>query len=565
MSKILVTSALPYINGIKHLGNLVGSMLPADVYARYMRMTGNEVLYICATDDHGTPAELGAQKEGKDVAEFCLEKHKVQKEIYEGFNLSFDYFGRTSSEQNIKLTQEIAKQLMANGFIVERDIKQVYSVDDERFLPDRYVEGTCPHCKYEKARGDQCENCTKLLDPTDLINPRSAVSGGTNIEIRESKHLFLLLDKLQPKIKDWVEQKIEWPQVVKGIANKWLKEGLRERCITRDLKWGVPVPFDGFEDKVFYVWFDAPIGYIGATQEWVDEDPSNRSLDEWWKNEDVKYVQFMGKDNVPFHSVMFPGTLLGADAGWKQVDYLKGFSWLNFYGGKFSTSSNRGVFTGQALEEFDADYWRYWLMANAPEGSDTSFSFTSFAEVINKDLNGCLGNFVNRVLKMTESKISAEVPESNEWTALEDELVVELEARLKDYNTHMENMEFRKAIAELRAIWVTGNNYITKAEPWAVIKTDMARAKTILAVCINLVRLFAIISKPVIPASCDKIFEKLGIDSNVEENNKITVNNMKDVLKYLKAGHKFVVGDPAFNRITPEEIEELIQKYGGEE
>ena len=283
MTKYLITSALPYINGIKHLGNLVGSMLPADVYARFLRQKGEEVLYICATDEHGTPAELAALEKNQDVETFCTEQHEVQKDIYSRFHLSFDHFGRSSSAQNTELTQHFCKKLMENGFVEERTIKQVYSVDDGRFLPDRYIVGTCPLCGYEAARGDQCENCTRVLDPTDLINPRSAVSGSSNLEIKDSKHLFLKLPALESRLSAFIdEHEAEWPLVVTSIARKWLKEGLRERCITRDLKWGIPVPVEGFEGKVFYVWFDAPIEYIGSTAEWAEKDPENRDWKSWW-------------------------------------------------------------------------------------------------------------------------------------------------------------------------------------------------------------------------------------------------------------------------------------------
>ena len=348
MTRQLITSALPYINGIKHLGNLVGSMLPADVYARYLRLRGHDVLYICATDEHGTPAELAAAEAGLGVAEFCAEQHELQKEIYAGFRLSFDYFGRSSSTQNTEITQTIARQLHANGFIEERAIRQVYSVADQRFLPDRYIEGTCPHCSYERARGDQCENCTRVLDPTDLLDARSAISGSTDLEVRETSHLFLLQSKLADEVAAWVDgASSQWPVLASSIARKWLDEGLQDRAITRDLEWGVPVPADTWPDlaaegKVFYVWFDAPIEYIGATKEWSDAtgQPPETDWRSWWYDVDdtVHYTEFMAKDNVPFHSVMFPATLLGTREPWKKVDMLKSFSWLNYYGGKFSTS-----------------------------------------------------------------------------------------------------------------------------------------------------------------------------------------------------------------------------------
>ena len=320
MTRILITSALPYINGIKHLGNLIGSMLPADVFARYQRARGADVLFLCATDEHGTPAELAARAANQSVEDYCAEQHEIQKKACAEFGLSFDHFGRTSRAPNHRLTQHFAAALEENGLIEERTDKQVYSIDDARFLPDRYVEGTCPHCAYEKARGDQCDNCGRLLDPTELKNPYSAVSGSRRIEMRDTRHLYLLQSKLQARIADWVAARPDWPLLTKSIAGKWLKEGLKDRSITRDLYWGVKVENDGkarpgFENKVFYVWFDAPIGYIAATVEWAEKNSAD--WERWWRIDkgagDVRYVQFMGKDNVAFHTVSFPATLLGSE------------------------------------------------------------------------------------------------------------------------------------------------------------------------------------------------------------------------------------------------------------
>jgi len=562
MSKILITSALPYVNGVPHLGHLVGCLLPSDVYARFHRMLGNEVLYICGTDEHGTPSEVGAAKEGMDIGEYCTKYHNRHRQAYKDFNLSFDFFGRTSSEQNQKMTYHIFEQLDKNGFIEEKTIKQIYSVDDGRFLPDRYVTGTCPHCGYDKARGDQCENCTKVLEPTDLINPRSTISGSTNLEVRETRHLFLKLPQLEKKLASWVKTKEPfWPDIAYSIAQKWLKEGLQERCITRDLKWGFPVNKPGFEDKVFYVWFDAPIGYIGITRQWENEDPQNRNWKEWWLDaKDVRYVEFMGKDNVPFHSISFPATLLGTGEPWTMVDYLKGMSYLTYEGGKFSKSEKRGIFAEDAVKEFPADYWRYWLMSNAPEGSDTSFSFDLFASVINKDLNGVLGNFVSRVLKMTASKIGETVPAGGKETAVENELAGNLQTHIDDYIKYMDGLEFRKAMNELRAIWVEGNNYITAAEPWTVIKTDADRAACILRTCINLIRIFAIMSAPIMPQTAENMLQRLGL--SLSDMPVLKEFNAKEQLQAVTAGTPFVIGDLLFERITPEKVEELKQKYG---
>ena len=564
MSKILITSALPYVNGVPHLGHLVGCLLPSDVYARYMRMMGHEVLYVCGTDEHGTPSEVGAPKEGMDVADYCLKYHNRHKEAYDAFNLSFDYFGRTSSEQNREITYHIFEQLDKNGLIEEESIKQIFSIDDNRFLPDRYVTGTCPHCGYDKARGDQCENCTKVLDPTELINPRSTISGSTNLEVRETKHLFLNLPKLEKQLAEWVKSKEPfWPDVAYSIAQKWLKEGLRPRCITRDLKWGFPVPKKGFEDKVFYVWFDAPIGYLGITKQWADEKPGERNWKDWWLDaKDVYYVQFMGKDNVPFHSISFPATLLGTGENWTKVDYLKGMSYLTFEGGKFSKSEQRGVFAEDAVKEFPADYWRYWLISNAPEASDSSFTFDLFAGVVNKDLNGVLGNFVSRVMKMTASKIGAEVPAGGEMTEVEEKLIADLQEKVDNYCKYMEGLEFKKAMNELRAIWVDGNNYISVTEPWTVIKTDPARAAAILRVCLNLIRIYALLSAPVMPETSAKILAKFGL--NAADMPVLKGFNAAKEIEALQPGHKFEVGDALFERIAPEKTEELKAKYGSD-
>lgn len=562
MSKILITSALPYINGVPHLGHMVGCLLPSDVYARYMRMMGNEVLYVVGTDEHGTTSEVGALKAGMDVQAYCDMNHDRHYRTYKDFELSFDYFGRTSSEQNKEMTYHIFEQLDKNGFIEERTVKQIYSIDDKMFLADRYITGTCPHCGYDKARGDQCENCTKVLEPTDLIDARSTISGSKNLEVRETKHLFLNLPKIEPKLREWLKTKEAfWPEVAYSIAQKWIKEGLQPRCITRDLKWGFPVNKAGFEDKVFYVWFDAPIGYIGITKQWSDERPEERNWKDWWYGaKDVRHVEFMGKDNVPYHAITFPATLLGTGEPWTQVDYLKGFSYLTYEGGKFSKSEQRGIFAEDAVKEFPADYWRYWLMSNVPESSDSSFSFDLFAAVVNKDLNGVLGNFVSRVLKMTSSKIGNEVPAGGELTAVENELIANLQQHTDDYFKYMNELEFRKALNELRAIWVEGNNYISVTEPWAVIKTDAERAAAILRVCINLIRIFAILSAPIMPDVAAKMLAKLHLDA--KDMPLLKGFNIAKEITAVKAGQPFEVGDMLFERITPEKVEELKQKYG---
>ncbi|MEY2955486.1 MAG: hypothetical protein RL123_214, partial [Pseudomonadota bacterium] len=367
MARHLITSAIPYINGVKHLGNLVGSQLPADLYARYLRGRGHEVMFICATDEHGTPAELAAAKAGQPVADYCAEMHAVQAELGRGFRLSFDHFGRSSSGRNHALTQHFAGRLAEAGLIAEVQEMQVYSVDDGRFLPDRYIEGTCPNCGYDKARGDQCENCTKQLDPADLIDPRSAISGSRNLERRATTHLYLRQSVMRERLDAWIGAKTDWPVLTTSIAKKWLHDGdgLQDRGITRDLDWGVPVrkgpePWPGMEGKVFYVWFDAPIEYIAATAEWADAHGlPEAAWRRWWREDegagDVRYTQFMGKDNVPFHTLSFPVTIMGSGEPWKLVDFIKSFNYLTYDGGQFSTSQGRGVFMDHALALLPAD------------------------------------------------------------------------------------------------------------------------------------------------------------------------------------------------------------------
>ena len=570
MSRILITSALPYINGIKHLGNLAGSMLPADVYARFMRARGHEVLYICATDEHGTPAELAAAKAGQDVRTYCDEQHEIQKTAGEAFGLSYDWFGRSSSRQNRELTQAFCEALDKNGLIEERTDKMVFSIDDGRFLPDRYVEGTCPHCNYPKARGDQCDNCGRLLDPTDLINPYSAVSGSTNLEVRDTKHLYLLQTKVEDKLRDWIGSHTNWPQLALSIANKHLDEGLIDRGITRDLSWGIPVtkdgqPRPGFETKVFYVWFDAPVEYIGSTREMFDAKGDPDGWKKWWRldagADDVTYVEFMGKDNVAFHTVSFPATIIGSGEPWKMVDTLKAFNWLNWYGGKFSTSMNRGVFMDQALELLPADYWRWYLIANSPESSDSSFTWEQFQATVNKDLADVLGNFVNRITKFTESKFDAVVPAGGEAGPLEEKLYSDLSELLTEAADAFENMEMRKAAQAVRRLWVLGNEYLQEAAPWTAFKTDTDRAAVIVRHGLNLVRLYAVLAQPLMPRAAEKIAACVGATLPLDWPS----SDARVELNHLAAGRTVAAGEVLFKKIEDEQVAEWTERFGGAE
>jgi len=570
MSRFLITSALPYINGVKHLGTLVGSLLPADVFARFCRARGFETLALCATDEHGSTTELAAAEAGKGVREFCDELYASQKKYGEGFDLSWDHFGRSSNAPNHALTQHFARALWKNGHLDVRTTKQVYSNADKRFLADRYVIGTCPHCGYDRARGDQCENCTRVLDPVDLINPRSALSGSSDIEIRDSAHLFLKQSEFVPQLRTWIDShRDEWPPLVTSIANKWLDEGLQDRGITRDVEWGVPVPDDiadgKLKGKVFYVWFDAPIEYIGCAEEWAQANGKGDAWKDWWFGDaadDVRYYQFMGKDNVPFHTVGFPVTIMGSGEKWKLVDRLKGFNWLNFDGGKFSTSQKRGVFMDSALEILPADYWRYYLMANAPESSDSNFTWEHFAAVVNKDLADVLGNFVNRVTKFCVARFDGKVPGEGAYGEEENALIAELDRRVADYASLMEAMEFRKAMGELRAIFVAGNEYLTRAAPWTAIKTDRAKAAAGVRMGLNLVHLFGHLAWPVIPASARAIHEAIQPAPDIIPWPDGPMTEFLDDLDY-----DMPISPPSvlFAKVTDEQVAEWKARFGGAE
>lgn len=570
MARILITSALPYINGVKHLGNLAGSMLPADIYARAMRLMGHEVLYICATDEHGTPAELAAQAAGKSVIDYCNEMHAAQKEAGSHFSLSYDYFGRSSAPSTAKLTQHFAQVLEQNGLIEERISKQVYSNADGRYLPDRYVEGTCPNCDFEAARGDQCDNCGKLLDPIDLIDPYSSVSGSHDVEIRDTNHLYLLQSKMSDKLRIWVNEAKGWPALASSIALKWLDEGLRDRSITRDLDWGIPVTNsdgsvrDGFDGKVFYVWFDAPIAYIGATQDWAEQ--TGGDWESWWRTDkgadDVQYVQFMGKDNVAFHTLSFPTSIMGSGEPWKLVDQLKAFNWVTWYGGKFSTSQGRGVFMDQAIDLAPGDYWRWYLTANAPEGSDAAFTWEDFQGSINSDLANVLGNFVNRITKYCVGKFDGQVPEGGEAGEAEEWLVKELETRLPALIQYYEAREFRKAMAETRAIWAAGNEYLTMAAPWTHYKTDVPQAAIGVRTGLNLVALFGIIAQPVIPETAAKILEAIGVP---EDRRTWNFGEVSELLSALPIGHIVRAPELLFTKIEDDDVSKWTEEFGGGE
>ena len=544
--KYLITSALPYVNGELHLGHLIGCWLPSDIYARFCRARGRDVLYICGADEHGTPVVVGAMKENMKPFDYSSKYYEKHLRAVKDFNLSFDLYGRTHTELQEKLIHELFLRLDKEGLIEERETLQPFSVDDNMFLADRQLEGTCPKCGYDKARGDQCDKCGATYEATELLNPRSNISGGTNIEMRPTKNLFFLASKVEGKWKKWLETHApKWSKTASAIAKGWSKEGLQDTSITRDLSWGIPVNKPGYENKVFYVWFDAPWGYVSISQ------AANKDWESWWKNPDCHYAQFMGKDNVKFHAVFFPEQQLAMNDNWKTVDMLKSMNFLNFEGGKFSKSENRGVFLDQAIEIAPADTWRYALIASAPETDDTDFTFSRFADTVNKDLNGMLGNFVSRVCKLTEKNFGLSVPNAG---AADDTLIAQINEKLSELTTALDACEFRTAIVALRSLYAIGNEYMTVKEPWALVKRgEIDAAAAVLNQCFQLIDLYARASAPFIPNAAEKI-------RNIFTAN-LDLSWPETYEPRIKDGTEFTVPENLFTRIDDETVTTLTEKY----
>ena len=559
-NRYLITSALPYVNTVKHLGNLVSSLLPADIYARYLRQRGEEVLAVCGTDDHGTPSEVSALEVGMPVEEFVEEMFKKQKDIYERFGLSFDLFSRTHTPENTEITQHLFLKLHENGYIKEKEIQSLFCKNCKRNLPDRYVVGTCPSCNYEHARGDQCENCSKVLDGVDLINPTCIICGKSNTEIRSGKHLFIDLGGLEGRIKEWIDSHNDWPKTTTSIAYSWLKEGLRPRCISRDIKWGIPIPLDGYRDKVFYVWFDAPIGYISISQEWAKQQGKPKLWEKFWKDPKTDIVNFIGKDNVPFHTITFPATLLGADDGFALADYVKAFQWLNYEKSKFSSSKKVGIFTDIALDLYPADYWRYYIMKIAPERHDTDFMWSEFRDSINGDLADILGNFVHRTLTFINRYFDGKIPKSGPLETEDKAIIKELIAVSKKADSEMRKLEFQRTLLTIFDFARECNKYFQFKKPWADWKNDQKdRVATTLKICVQCCRGLGVLLAPFIPFTAEKIFNLLQLDEDVHE------QSWNSVGKQIDEGHKITdKPETLFQKIELEEIIKLGLKWGGE-
>lgn len=568
---VLITSALPYVNNVPHLGNIIGCVLSADVFARYCRLRGYNTIYICGTDEYGTATETKAMEENCTPKQICDKYHAIHREVYEWFNISFDKFGRTSTPQQTQVCQAIFKKLLENNWLSENTMQQLYCDTCKRFLADRLLEGVCPTpgCNYESARGDQCEKCGKLLNPTDLKDPKCKMCQSTPL-IRDTNHLFLELPLLKDKLEEYITKMSEagsWSQNAIQITSTWLKEGLRPRCITRDLKWGVPVPHEKFSDKVFYVWFDAPIGYVSITACYTPD------WEKWWKNpENVELYQFMGKDNVPFHTVMFPCTLLGTGESWTLMKTISVTEYLNYEDGKFSKSKGVGVFGNDAKDtKIPVEVWRYYLLTNRPEVSDTTFSWTDLQAKLNSELLSNLGNFVNRVLsfiaKPSGQGYGSTIPDAPgaESHSLSKTLAEKVGDLVEQYVKAMEKVKLKQGLKTAMAISSEGNAYLQESQFWKLYKEDPSACAIVMRTSSGLVYLLACLLEPFMPSFSVEVLKQLNMPqiqaSLSDENGEI--EKIKKLWEILPAAHKIGKPEPLFKELKDDEREFYREKFAG--
>ncbi|XP_033314964.1 methionyl-tRNA synthetase 1 isoform X1 [Bombus vancouverensis nearcticus] len=555
---ILITSALPYVNNVPHLGNIIGCVLSADIFARYCRQRNYNTLFISGTDEYGTATEAKALEEKTTPQNICDKFFDIHNDVYRWFNIGFDYFGRTTTPEQTEIVQSFFLKIKSEGYVLSETVDQLLCESCDRFLADRFVEGTCPRCKYEDARGDQCDGCGHLVNATDLISPRCKVCSNRPI-VKKSQQFFLDLPKLENKLKEW-SSTVEkgWSSVAKVVAKPWLRDGLKPRCITRDLKWGIPVPIKGFENKVFYVWFDAPFGYISITKRYTKE------YQQWWKPTDVQVdlYQFMAKDNVPFHAIMFPAYLLAANEGYTLMKHLMATEYLNYEDTKFSKSRGIGVFGTDARDTgIPADVWRFYLAYIRPETQDSNFNWVDLATKNNSELLNNFGNFVNRALVFAEKYFDSKIPPIE---LQEDDLILLALAQreLSSYIHALEQAKLRDGLKNVLAISKHGNQYMQFQEPWVKIKgtdNDKKRAGTIIGICCNLACLLSALLAPFMPCTARELRSQLGLQKN-------NYGYIPDVItSILPTGHKIGKPSPLFKKIEDKDVEILRRKYAGKQ
>lgn len=547
-----VTSALPYANGPIHIGHLAGVYVPADIYVRYLRMKGEDVVFIGGSDEHGVPITIKARQQGITAQEVVDRYHKIIKESFETFGISFDVYSRTSAPIHHETASEFFKKLYEKGAFIEKTSQQYFDEEAAQFLADRYITGTCPHCSYERAYGDQCESCGTSLSPLDLINPRSALSGNVPV-LKDTKHWYLPLDQDEAWLRKWIVEghKDDWKTNVYGQCKSWIDQGLQPRAVTRDLDWGVKVPVDGAEGKVLYVWFDAPIGYISATREWSEK--TGKDWEPYWKSEDSKLVHFIGKDNIVFHCIIFPA-MLKSEGSYILPDNVPANEFLNLENDKISTSRNWAVWLHEYLEDFPGrqDVLRYVLTANAPETKDNDFTWKDFQARNNNELMAVFGNFVNRTLVLTQKYYESVVPSINDLTEKDREVLAQMDTFPDKISSSIALYRFREALSELMNLARLGNKYLTENEPWKLIKTNAERVKTILSVSLQIVAKLSVLAEPFLPFSAAKLCEMIQLKGLNWKDAETTV--------LLPEGHILGKPDYLFERIEDAAIEAQVQK-----
>jgi len=552
-----ITAALPYTNGPIHIGHLAGVYVPADIYARYQRLQGQDVAFICGSDEHGVPITIKAKKEGVTPQDIVDKYHAIIKQSFLDFGITFDNYSRTTAKIHHDTASDFFKTLYDKGEFIEEVTEQLYDAEANQFLADRFVVGTCPKCGNEESYGDQCENCGTSHNATDLINPKSAITGATPT-LKETKHWFLPLDKHEAFLKEWilVGHKKDWKPNVYGQVKSWIDDGLRPRAVTRDLDWGIPVPVEGGEGKVLYVWFDAPIGYISATKEWAERE--GKDWEPYWKDEDTKLLHFIGKDNIVFHCIIFPA-MLKAEGSYVLPDNVPANEFLNLEGNKLSTSKNWAVWLHEYLEEFPdkQDVLRYVLTANAPETKDNDFTWKDFQARNNNELVAIFGNFINRVVVLTNKYYEGVVPKSNEFSTIDEETLATLKAFPTVIASSIERYRFREASQELMNLARLGNKYLADEEPWKVIKEDKARVQTVMYIALQIASALAVLSEPFLPFTSNKL--KLILNASKLKSDW-TWNSISEGRELLPANHTIGKAELLFTKIEDKDVQFQLDK-----
>ncbi|MEZ4777943.1 MAG: methionine--tRNA ligase [Flavobacteriaceae bacterium] len=553
-----ITAALPYTNGPVHIGHLAGVYVPADIYARFQRLQNKDVAFICGSDEHGVPITIKAKKEGITPQQVVDKYHAIIKKSFEDFGISFDNYSRTSAKIHHQTASEFFRKLYDEGKFIEEVTQQLYDEEAQQFLADRFVIGTCPKCGNEESYGDQCERCGTSHNATDLINPKSAITGSKPI-LKETKHWFLPLDQYENWLTEWIlkgHQK-DWKTNVYGQCKSWIDDGLRPRAVTRDLDWGIPVPVEGAEGKVLYVWFDAPIGYISSTKEWAERE--GKDWEPYWKDEDTKLLHFIGKDNIVFHCIIFPSMLMAEDS-YILPDNVPANEFLNLEGNKISTSKNWAVWLHEYLEEFpnQQDVLRYVLTANAPETKDNDFTWADFQARNNNELVAIFGNFINRVSVLTHKYYNGVVPQPSNFNAVDEETLTVLKTYPDVIASAIEKYRFREAQAELMNVARLGNKYLADEEPWKTVKTDEERTKTVMYVALQIAAALAVLSEPFLPFTSNKLKKMLEVSTALDQ--PLNWNAVSEKTELLKSGHTISQSELLFSKIEDEQIERQLAK-----